>query len=67
MTPFLDHHDDELGLVRLCRCCGETWPKDGEFWYFDRAGKIMGHCRACWSERNRDQWGKRKYAAMVAS
>jgi len=60
MTPYLDALDDELGLVRLCRGCGETWPKDAEFWYFHRAGKVMGHCRACWSERNRAQHATRK-------
>lgn len=32
------------------RGCGETWPLDGEFWYFDRKGKPMGHGRACWAE-----------------
>lgn len=46
----LTSQDPELGIVRLCRGCGETWPLDGEFWYFDRKGKPMGHCKACWSE-----------------
>ena len=45
--------DPFLGLVRLCVRCGEEWPRDGAFWYFDKAGKVMGHCKACWSERKR--------------
>ncbi len=51
MKSVLDREDPELGTVRLCRRCGETWPKDDEFWYFDAKGIVMGHCRACWSER----------------
>ena len=43
--------DDILGLVRLCRRCGEEWPVDDTFWFFDRKGKVLGHCKACWSER----------------
>ncbi len=53
MTGVLDRHDPELGAVRLCNRCGEEWPRDGEFWYFDAKGKVMGHCKACWSERRR--------------
>lgn len=32
--------ETELGIERLCRRCGETWPEDEEFWYFQtrRAG-----------------------------
>lgn len=40
-------------LERLCRKCGEEWPRDGGFWYFDAKGQVMGHCKACWSERRR--------------
>jgi hypothetical protein len=52
-ATILDAIDPELGKVRLCRGCGETWPRDDEFFYFDARGKVMGHCRACWSERKR--------------
>ena len=48
----LDSTDPELGTVRLCRRCGETWPKDEEFFYFAADGSVMGHCRACWSDYN---------------
>ena len=53
MKAFLDRRDDELGIVRLCRSCGEEWPRDGEFWYFKPDGAVLGHCKACWSERKR--------------
>jgi hypothetical protein len=48
----LRRDDPELGPVRLCRGCGEEWPVDAEFWFFT-GGKVMGRCRACWSERVR--------------
>ena len=48
-----EREDPELGRVRLCLRCAEWWPLDGEFWYFDRKGYVMGHCKACWSERRR--------------
>lgn len=58
----------ELGTERLCRGCGEFWPVDEEFWYFttDRYGKsrVMGRCRACWSERSRIQ-GRRVHGRMA--
>lgn len=44
--------DTELGTERLCRGCGEFWPLDETFWYFQR-GKVMGNCRACWADRSR--------------
>ena len=53
MKPFLDRDDDELGTVRLCRGCGEEWPKDDDFYYFNAQGKVLGHCRACWAEQRR--------------
>lgn len=40
----------ELGTERLCRGCGEHWPEDPEFWFYS-GGKVLGRCRACWSER----------------
>ena len=56
----LSRIDPELGLVRLCRGCDEEWPErneDGsnatEFWYFDRRDRVMGRCKACWSERQK--------------
>jgi hypothetical protein len=51
--------DPELGTVRYCRGCGETWPLDDEFWYFDKRGHVLGRCRACWSERIWDAKGRR--------
>ncbi len=54
VTATLDSIDPVLGVVRLCRGCGETWPKDKEFWYFRTAdGSVLGWCRACWSERTK--------------
>ncbi len=50
---------EDLGWVRLCRRCNEEWPIDEEFWYFqNKRGRrvVMGHCRACWSERDRSRW-----------
>jgi hypothetical protein len=40
----------ELGTERLCAGCLEWWPEDEDFWYYQR-GRILGRCRACWSER----------------
>jgi hypothetical protein len=59
--------DPELGTVRLCRGCGETWPLDSEFWYFDRDGKVMGRCRACWAERIRDADGRQRFAPLITN
>ena len=56
--------ETELGTERLCLRCQEWWPVDDEFWYFrKRDGGILGWCRACWSERNRDLHTKRRVAA----
>jgi len=49
-SMMLTTQDPELGTVRLCRGCGETWPLDSEFWYFQN-GKVRDHCKACVSER----------------
>ena len=42
--------DPELGIVRLCRACGEEWPFDSEFWHL-RNGKMDDRwpwrCIAC--------------------
>jgi hypothetical protein len=57
----------ELGIERLCRACGEFWPDlDREFWYLDSQGRVMGRCRACWSERSKDQWGKRHHKVALS-
>ena len=57
MTPR-ERVDPLLGLVRWCARCGEEWPLDEEFWYFERCRHrtdhgqdVLGHCKACWSER----------------
>ena len=50
---YLDSIDPELGTVRLCRGCGEVWPKDREFFYYTADGRILGNCRACWAEYKR--------------
>lgn len=54
----------ELGVERLCRGCGEFWPRDDTFWYFDprHPHRVMGRCRACWSERVRDEHGRARFA-----
>lgn len=57
---------EDLGIVRLCRRCGEEWPVDDEFWFFqERRGRrrVLGHCKACWSERDRSRWTRKKVAA----
>lgn len=65
---FLDRQDPILGLVRLCRGCGEEWPKDEEFWYFDRDGRVLGRCRACWSERRRgDDGSPERFGPMAVA
>jgi hypothetical protein len=43
--------ETDIGTERLCRRCDEWWPIDREFWYFDRDGRVMGYCKACWAER----------------
>lgn len=61
--------ETEIGTERLCRGCGEFWPIDDDFWYFqDRGGRrvVMGRCRACWSERSRDAWGRRKHRELAS-
>src|SRR4026208_163500 len=39
----------ELGIERLCAGCGEWWPQDEEFWYYQR-GRVLGRCRGCWGD-----------------
>jgi hypothetical protein len=48
----------ELGEERRCFDCGEWWPVDETFWYFDARGKVMGRCRACWVDFNRSRRSK---------
>ena len=62
---LLERDDPELGTVRLCRGCGEEWPVDGEFWFFDRDGRVLGRCKACWSERNRAESRRFEPMALV--
>jgi hypothetical protein len=52
---ILERTDTILGRVRLCTTCKEDWPVDEEFWYFDRDGRVMGRCRACWVDFNRSR------------
>jgi hypothetical protein len=40
----------ELGDEQLCRCCGELWPADGEF-FVVRERSLGYECRACIHER----------------
>lgn len=63
---FLERDDTILGRVRLCRRCNEDWPLDSEFWFFQtRNGtvRVLGYCKACWSERDRSRWRRPKVAA----
>jgi hypothetical protein len=53
----------ELGEERRCSGCGEFWPIDGEFWYFDPRGQVLGRCKACWSERPRID-GRRTFTPL---
>ena len=55
----------ELGIERRCSGCGEYWPLDREFWYMDH-GKVLGRCRACWSERPRVN-GRRVFPPMLSA
>jgi hypothetical protein len=64
MTAPAPRIETELGVERLCRGCQEWWPLDEEFWYFRSSDRsVMGHCRACFSERNRHNHQKRSEAA----
>ena len=56
----------ELGIERLCAGCGEWWPEDDEFWYYQR-GRIIGRCRACWSEREKGVGKRRSFPPMRAA
>lgn len=64
----LERDTEDLGIVRLCRRCGEEWPRDDDFWFFqERRGvrRVMGHCKACWSERDRSKYRGRYYTKRV--
>lgn len=41
----------ELGREKLCICCGEYWPLDGEFWKFQwrkrKTGNVQEWAAAC--------------------
>lgn len=51
----LERDTEDLGIVRLCRFCGEEWPRDPEFWYITANGKVVGRCRACWVDFNKSR------------
>lgn len=66
MTGSLVRDDPELGTVRRCTRCGEEWPLDEEFYYYQvRHGRRVSSawCRACWSERSRERHRERMVAA----
>ena len=54
-------HDPELGWVKPCSGCGEEWPVDETFYYFQYRRRADGsvrrqptsRCIACWLERYR--------------
>lgn len=62
----LERDDPILGRVRLCRGCDEEWPLDTEFWY-QQGGRVLGRCRACWSERERVDGRRQAFAPMVVA
>lgn len=68
MSP-LERDTEDLGIVRLCRKCGEEWPRDEEFWFFDarRPDTVMGHCKACWSDRDRSKYRGRYSVRKTAA
>lgn len=39
-------------------------PVDADFWFFDRKGGVLGRCKACWSERGRDETGRQSFATV---
>lgn len=41
----------ELGEERQCRCCGEWWPHDAEFFGSDGHGGRNSWCLACIAEQ----------------
>ena len=41
-------------------------PVDADFWFFDRKGGVLGRCKACWSERVRDEHGRKSFTAVIA-
>ncbi len=66
MTRRAEIHreDPELGHERRCKDCGEWWPMDDEFWYFQTRVGVRGlsrtaypYCKACWSVRGRGRVG----------
>lgn len=50
----------DVGLERLCYCCGNYWPADSEFWSprSDRACGVDAYCRACAVEYWREHYGE---------
>jgi|GEM_PF-1047459 len=42
----------ELGLERLCSRCGDYYPADTEFWYYQpsAAAGLHNNCHACYRE-----------------
>ena len=45
----------ELGVEKLCSCCNEWWPADGEFFYQNQARSdgLTGLCKACFASHQR--------------
>lgn len=54
MTP-VEIADPELGTMRLCRVCGEPWPRDPEFFNRDGRGYFRTMCRACEADQRRER------------
>ena len=49
--------DPELGLVRRCARCGESWPADREFFHVSGKGSLWlnSWCRACSLEYQKER------------
>lgn len=58
--------DEVLGTLRHCSRCSEDWPLDEEFFYFTARGQVIGHCRACQSERAKARYAVTRHPSRAA-
>lgn len=49
--------DPELGEMRRCTKCGESWPADSEFFnqVVTNKPRLRGWCKACESDRRKPE------------
>lgn len=56
----------ELGYEKKCSTCGDFWPEDTEFFYWNAPqNRYYAECIACYSQRRKNERAARKQGRAV--